>query len=96
MLPTDARQQLAYDRFLALNPELAEEIRDLDAREQQQQVQWAFEDAAQNAGLEPWEYVLELTAESPEALAAMREEVHREVAEALGMSWDDYRELNGL
>lgn len=96
MTPTDARQQLAYDRYLAANPELAQDIQALDAREQQQQVQWAFEDAAQSKGLEPWEYVLELVADSPEALAAMREEVHREVAEALGMSWEDYRELNGV
>jgi hypothetical protein len=96
MTPIDARQQLAHERYLAAHPELAEEIRDLDAREQQQQVQWAFEDEAQSRGLEPWEYVLELAANSPEELAAMREEVHKEVAEALGMSWEDYRELNGL
>lgn len=96
MNTTDARQQLAHERYLAANPQLAEEIRDLDAREQQQQIAWAFEDAAQEKGLEPWEYVLELVADSPEALAEMRQQVHMEVADALGMSWDDYRQLNGL
>jgi hypothetical protein len=96
MNPTDARQQLACDRYLAANPQLAEEIQGLSAREQQQQVAWALEDTAQSKGLEPWEYVLELVADSPEALATMREEVHQQVAEALGMSWADYRELNGI
>ena len=96
MSPIDARQQLAHDRYLATHPELAEEIRQLDAREQQQQVQWAFEDAAQSQGLEPWEYVLELTAQSPEELASLREGVHREVAQALGMPWEAYKSLNEL
>ncbi|MBA1243446.1 DUF6388 family protein [Pseudomonas japonica] len=96
MIPKEARQQLACDRYLAAHPELAEEIRELDSREQQQQVLWAMEDAAGDLGLEPWEYVLELIADSPEALAAMREEVHREVAEALGMGWEEYRQLNEL
>jgi hypothetical protein len=96
MPPVDARQQLAHDRYLAANPELAEDIRSLSAHEQQQQVQWAFEDAAEGQGLEPWEYVLELTAESPEELASLREGVHKEVAEALGMPWPEYKALNEL
>ncbi|WP_426198813.1 DUF6388 family protein [Pseudomonas sp. DC3200b2] len=92
----DAQQQLAYDRFLAAHPELVEEIGPLAAHERQQQVAWAFEDEAEARGLEPWEYTLELTASGPEELAQMREAVHRQVAEALGMAWEDYRTLNGL
>lgn len=96
MMLNDTQQQLAYDRFLTANPELAEEILPLPARERQQQVIWAFEDEAQARGLEPWEYTLELTANDPEELARMREAVHRQVAEALGMHWEDYRSLNDL
>ncbi len=54
----------------------------------------AFEDAADEQGIEPWELALQLIAENPEELLAMRLEVHREVAEALGMSWEEYCQLN--
>lgn len=47
-------------------------------------------------GIEPWELTLQLIAESPEELQAMRLEVHREVAEALGMDWDEYCSFNDI
>lgn len=96
MIAKEARQALALQRFRDANPQLLEEIRDLDAREQAQQVEWAFEDAAQEQGVEPWELALQLIAENPEQLQAMRLETHREVAEALGMSWEEYCQFNEI
>lgn len=78
MIAKEARQALALQRFADANPQLLEEIRELDAREQAQQIEWAFEDAAQEQGLQPWELALQLIAESPEQLRAMRLETHRE------------------
>ena len=75
---------------------MKEEIKALSAHEQQQQIQWAFEDEAQAQGLDPWELALELIAENPQELQAMRLEVHQEVAEALGLSWEDYCEFNAI
>lgn len=94
MIAKEARQALALQRFTEANPQLLEEIRELDAREQAQQIQWAFDDAAQEQGIEPWELALQLIAQGPEELRAMRMEVHREVAEALGMSWEEYCQFN--
>ncbi|WP_288375507.1 DUF6388 family protein [uncultured Pseudomonas sp.] len=96
MIAKEARQALALQRFREANPQLLEEIHELDAREQAQQVEWAFEDAAQEQGVEPWELALKLIAESPEQLQAMRLETHREVAEALGMSWEEYCRFNEI
>lgn len=96
MIPKESRNQIALDKFLAANPDLKTEISGLSEREQQQQVQWAFEDEAQQQGIEAWELALELVAETPEELKLMRLEVHHEAAEALGMEWDEYRTLNEL
>lgn len=94
MIAKEARQALALQRFAQANPQLLEDIRELDEHEQAQQIQWAFEDAADEQGIEPWELALQLIAENPEELLAMRLEVHREVAEALGMSWEEYCQFN--
>ncbi|HGY9625063.1 DUF6388 family protein [Pseudomonas sp. NY15356] len=94
MIAKEARQALALQRFAQANPQLLEDIRELDEHEQAQQIQWAFEDAADEQGIEPWELALQLIAENPEELQAMRLEVHREVAEALGMSWEEYCQFN--
>jgi len=96
MIAKEARQALALQRFAEANPQLLEEIRELDAREQAQQIEWAFEDAAQEQNVQPWEYALQLIAESPEQLQVMRLEVHREVAEALGLAWEEYCQFNEI
>mgnify|MGYP003578089845 CR=1 FL=1 len=96
MIAKEARQALALERFAQANPQMLEEIRELDPREQAQQIEWAFEDAAQEQGIEPWELTLQLIAESPEQLQALRLEVHREVAEALGMEWQEYYAFNEI
>ena len=96
MIAKEARQALALQRFAEQNPQLLEEIRELDEREQAQQIAWAFEDAADELGVQPWEYALQLIAESPEQLQAMRLETHREVAEALGLEWEEYCQFNDI
>ena len=50
MIAKEARQALALQRFAEQNPQMLEEIRELDAREQAQQIEWAFQDAAEGAG----------------------------------------------
>lgn len=96
MIPKESRNELALDTFIKSHPELLEEMKDLSAEDRQQQILWAFEDEAQNRGLDPWELALELIARSPEELKAMRLEVHQEVAEALDMSWEEYCGFNDI
>ena len=96
MIAKESRQAVALERFAQANPQLLEEIAGLNAHEQQQQIQWAFEDEAQEQGLQAWELTLQWVAESPEALREMRLEVHREVAETLGLSWQEYCEFNEI
>ncbi len=96
MIAKEFRQAVALERFAEANPQLLAEIAQLSEHDQAQQIQWAFEDEAETQGLQPWELALQLIAASPEELQAMRLEVHREVAEALGMSWEEYCGLNEL
>ncbi|WP_407310429.1 DUF6388 family protein [Pseudomonas sp. nanlin1] len=96
MIAKEDRHEAAIAKFLALKPDLKEEIQDLEPGEQQQQIEWAFEDEAQSQGFEPWEWTLELIAQSPAELEAMRREVHQEAAETLGMAWNEYCQLNDI
>ncbi|MGV8920515.1 MAG: DUF6388 family protein [Pseudomonas sp.] len=88
--------EAALAKYIASNPGLQSEIKDLSPEEQKQQIQWSFEDEAEDQGIEPWELALELIAESAQQLKAMRLEAHAQVAEALGMDWAEYCELNGI
>ena len=96
MIPRESRNELALDAFSKANPNLLDEMKDLSAEDRQQQILWAFENEAEDRGLEPWEFALELIARSPEELATMRREVHQEVAEALDMSWEEYCGFNDI
>ncbi|MGC1332251.1 DUF6388 family protein, partial [Pseudomonas sp.] len=70
MIAKADRSSLALEKFAASNPQLLDEIKDLSPTEQQQQIQWAFDDQAEDQGIEPWELTLELIANSPEELKA--------------------------
>lgn len=96
MIPKESRHELALDTFINAHPELLEEMKDLSAKDQQEQIRLAFEDEAHTRGMDTWELALELIARSPEELEAMRLEVHREVAEALDMSWEEYCGFNDI
>lgn len=88
--------EAALAKYIVTNPSLKDEIKDLSPEEQKQQIQWAFEDEAEAQGIEPWELAIELIAESPEQRKAMRLEAHKQVAEALGMDWAEYCQLNDI
>ncbi|EGH01083.1 hypothetical protein PSYAE_03760 [Pseudomonas amygdali pv. aesculi str. 0893_23] len=88
--------EAALAKYLATHPPLKDEISALSPKEQKQQLQWAFEDEAESQGIETWELALELIAESPEQLQSMRLEAHRQVAEALGMDWEEYCGFNDI
>ena len=96
MIAKESRQALALERFVQANPQMLVEIAALSEAEQQQQIQWAFEDEAQEQGIEPWELTLRFIAESPEELQSLRMEVHREVAQTLGLSWEEYCDFNEI
>ncbi|MNG12804.1 hypothetical protein D3C84_964390 [compost metagenome] len=76
-------------------PELMDEIKDLSADDQKDQIQWAFEDEAEAQGLQPWELTLKYTT-TPEEYEATRLALHKEAAEVLGVEWEEYCEMNNL
>jgi hypothetical protein len=94
-LSQEARHEEALQKYLLDSPQLAEEIKDLPADDQKDQIQWAFEDEAEAQGLQPWELTLKYTS-SPEEYEAARLALHKEAAEVLGVEWDEYCEMNNL
>ncbi|AZF14339.1 DUF6388 family protein [Pseudomonas sp. R3-18-08] len=91
----EVRHQEALDKYLEATPQLKEEIKDLSADDQRDQVQWAFEDEAESQGLQPWELTLKYTS-TPEEFEATRLALHKEAAEVLGVEWEEYCEMNNL
>ncbi|WP_348748676.1 DUF6388 family protein [Pseudomonas rhodesiae] len=90
-----ARHEAALEHYLKESPQLKEEIKDLSADDQRDQIQWAFEDEAESQGLQPWELTLKYTS-TPEEFEAQRLVLHKEAAEVLGVEWDEYCEMNNL
>ncbi|MGH8367704.1 MAG: DUF6388 family protein, partial [Pseudomonas sp.] len=83
----EARHEAALKKYVAESPELLDEIKDLSADDQRDQIQWAFEDEAEAQGLQPWELTLKYTS-TPEAFEAARLALHKEAAEVLGVDWN--------
>jgi hypothetical protein len=94
-LSQEARNEEALKKYLLESPQLAEEIKDLPADDQKDQIQWAFEDEAEAQGLQPWELTLKYTT-TPEEFEAARLALHKEAAEVLGVEWEEYCEMNNL
>ena len=94
-LSQEARHEEALEKYLKETPQLREEIKDLSADDQKDQIQWAFEDEAEAQGLQPWELTLKYTS-TPEEFEAARLALHKEAAEVLGVEWDEYCEMNNL
>ncbi|MBC3364446.1 DUF6388 family protein [Pseudomonas sp. SWRI154] len=94
-LSQEARHKKALDKYLEETPQLREEIKDLSADDQKDQIQWAFEDEAEAQGLQPWELTLKYTS-TPEEFEAQRLALHKEAAEVLGVEWEEYCEMNNL
>ncbi|MCM2362807.1 DUF6388 family protein [Pseudomonas sp. SR18] len=91
----EVQHQAALDKYLEATPQLKEEIKDLSADDQRNQIQWAFEDEAESQGLQPWELSLKYTS-TPKEFEAARLALHKEAAEVLGVEWDEYCEMNNL
>ncbi|NUT74366.1 dephospho-CoA kinase [Pseudomonas sp. C1C7] len=94
-LSQEARHEQALKMYAQDTPELLDEIKDLSPDEQQDQIQWAFEDEAEAQGLQVWELTLKYTT-TPEEFEAERLKLHKEAAEVLGVEWEEYCEMNGL
>ena len=94
-LTQEARHEQALQSYLRESPQLAEEIKDLSADDQKDQIQWAFEDEAESQGLQPWELTLKYTS-TPEEFEAARLVLHKEAAEVLGVEWQEDCEMNNL
>jgi len=54
----EVRHEEALKKYLEDTPQLKEEIKDLSADDQRDQIQWAFEDEAESQGYQPWELTL--------------------------------------
>lgn len=105
-LPGDNHQR-ALDRFLNEHPEVATELDTLNplaaqakgetlAQYRAERLHEAFEAEAERQGLFAWELTLKLTSDSAEDFETQRLEVHREVAQMAGLSWDEYCKLHDL
>lgn len=103
----EKRYKAAHEKFFADNPNVVAEIESVSANvieacgmtvdEYRLQRRYAvFAEAAAARGLEVGEFVIRLVAESPEQADSWRLENHRALAAALGMEWDEYKELNGI
>ena len=91
----EVRHQEALEKYLEATPQLKEEIKDLSADDQRDQIQWAFEDEAESQGYQPWELTLKYTS-TPQEFEAARLALHKEAAEVLGVEWEEYCEMNDL
>ena len=85
----EQRHEAALKKYVAESPELLDEIKDLSADDQKDQIQWAFEDEAEAQGLQPWELTLKYTS-TPQEFEAARLALHKEAAEVLGVDWNEY------
>ena len=94
-LTQEQRHEQALEKYILDVPDLKEEIKDLSADDQKDQIQWAFEDEAEAQGLQPWELTLKYTS-TPEEFEAQRLVLHKEAAEVLGVEWEEYCEMNNL
>lgn len=101
------RYNAAREKFFAENPHALTQIESINSavieacgmtveeyREQQRLA--IFAEAARSRGLEVDEFVIRLVAESPEQANEWRLDQHRNVAEALGIDWAEYKQLNRI
>ncbi|MBJ2244668.1 DUF6388 family protein [Pseudomonas haemolytica] len=91
----EVRHEEALKKYLEDTPQLKDEIKDLSADDQRDQIQWAFEDEAESQGYQPWELTLKYTS-TPQEFEAARLVLHKEAADVLGVEWQEYCEMNNL
>ncbi|KAF0255654.1 MULTISPECIES: DUF6388 family protein [Pseudomonas] len=104
---SESRYKAARDKFFAENPQALTAIESvkpsvieacgMTVEEYQQQQRYVvFAEAAKSRGLEVDEFVIQLMAQSPEQAQAWRLDRHRQMAEALGIEWAEYKQMNRI
>ncbi|WP_137162130.1 DUF6388 family protein [Pseudomonas asiatica] len=107
MLTFEDRYDAARNKFFAENPQAMKQIEAVSAGvieacgmtvEEYRQVQRVrvFAEAAERRGIELDEFVIQLVAESPQQAQEWRIQRHRQMADALGIDWPEYKALNRL
>ncbi|HDS1721750.1 DUF6388 family protein [Pseudomonas putida] len=106
-MSVENRYQAARDKFFAENPHALSSIESVNQsvieacgitveEYQQQQRYVVFAEAAKSRGLEVDEFVIQLMAQSPEQAQEWRLEQHRKMADALGIEWVEYKQMNRI
>lgn len=101
------RYKLAHEKYFASNTKEVADIESVNLKMLENlgitleewctnQRYLAFAKAAEAHGMREDEFVIHLVAESPQQAHAWRLENHRRIADALGIPWDEYLQLNGL
>lgn len=107
MLSFENRYDAARNKFFAENPRAMKEVEAVSAGgieacgmtvEEYRQVQRVrvFAEAAEKRGIEMEEFVIQLVAESPKQAQEWRIQRHRQMADALGIDWAEYRAMNKI
>ncbi|AGZ38141.1 DUF6388 family protein [Pseudomonas aeruginosa] len=107
MLTFENRYDAARNKYFAENPQAMKKIEAVSAGvieacgmtvEEYRQVQRVrvFAEAAERRGIELDEFVIQLVAESPQQAQEWRIQRHRQMADALGIDWSEYRAMNQL
>ena len=101
------RYKLALERFFSENPRILAELESTDPAEiealgvsveeyQLQRRSVFFAQAAERLGLDVDEFVIRLVADSPEQAHLWRLDRNRQTASALGIEWEEYKQLNRI
>lgn len=101
------RYDLALTRFFSTNQQLAAEADDINETEanavgvsledlQRRRRAQIFDRAARALGIDSFELTIRLVAESPEQAQAWRLELLRKHADAIGIDWEKFKQLNGI
>ncbi|RAI71935.1 hypothetical protein DOZ80_08885 [Pseudomonas fluorescens] len=104
----ESRYKAASAKYFAQNPAVSREIEaaiaanlagiqavgsTVEQEREQRQIQ-VFAAEAKARGLDIYELVIRLMADSPEQALEWRLEHHRQIADSLGMDWGQYKTLN--
>lgn len=62
----------------------------------EEQIEQKLDDEAERRGVAQWELILQLSTNTEEQLQSQLHEAHREIAQMVEMSWEDYCRLHNL
>lgn len=107
MISQEDISSIALEKFLTLNPKLQVIIKNLEPNEadalglsmedfRQLTLSEAFNEHVEVHGLDSFEYMLELSVSNEQEKHKMRLQHHQEIANALGMEFIEYCNLNNI